>query len=156
MNDLNEMAGIKVLIIEDSDTEYKLMSGALRNEFPEIEISRAETLAEAREKQAENDLLVLDLGLPDCNFFQILEFIRNCCCAVTIYSATTDQDVITATAQAGALCFVCKGTPAHQLAAGLLFTFSEFRRSNEQKRQRRQRIQDLRVRMRAVPLDVEA
>lgn len=154
MEDIKTMSEIRLLIVEDSDLEYTMMARTLEQTYPEISIERVRTLFEAQEA-IENglvDIVVLDLTLPDADLPEVLKFIEDCPCAVAIYSASTDHQTIMATAKAGALCFVCKGTPANQLAAGLLFAFEELRRSAKKREILQQRLFDLCKRIKDVPL----
>ncbi len=144
---------MQVLIVEDSTPDYLIMSHALEAVHPDIDLHRAETLEAAREQLGLCDVVILDLTLPDSDSLdcrEALEFIKASNRPVVIYSGNDNPDVIVATAQAGALSYVCKGSPARQLVDNLIFARAEFERTCELKAERWKRLASLCDRLKAV------
>jgi DNA-binding NtrC family response regulator len=58
---------LKVLLIEDSETDAIIIERALRDHMAGAECSRASTLAEGEKilQKQDTDVILLDLGLPD-------------------------------------------------------------------------------------------
>jgi DNA-binding response OmpR family regulator len=69
---------MRVLIIEDDENIVESLSLALRMRWPDVEISSSGMGEEGLRlvETCSPDILVLDLGLPDINGFEVLKQVR--------------------------------------------------------------------------------
>jgi DNA-binding response OmpR family regulator len=65
---------MRILLVEDDDRVVAALSPALRR--VNLAVDRAGTAAEAMEKHAAADLILLDMGLPDLDGFRLCQQIR--------------------------------------------------------------------------------
>ena len=67
-----------ILVVDDSATMRRMISGALR-EFSNVTFDQAASGLEAIERLALGpvDLVILDLNMPDVHGFEVLRFIRS-------------------------------------------------------------------------------
>jgi len=104
---------VKILVVDDHPLIREALRTVLRDLDPSIALVEAEngaaTLAAARE-QADLDLVLLDLSLPDGNGLVILETLRETYPAlpVVVLSATEDSDTVTRALDGGAMGFIPK------------------------------------------------
>ncbi len=105
---------MKVLLVDDSETEIRMMREVLRECRSRIELTAARSVRSAREllPQNEFELLLLDLGLPGENS---IEFIRELKAhadwkklPVIIWTGSNDSEEAKACYAAGASGFVTK------------------------------------------------
>lgn len=69
---------IKVLVIEDDQEIVEAVSLAFKIHWPEVKVSHANTGIKGVEmvKNQSPDVVILDLGLPDINGYEVLKQIR--------------------------------------------------------------------------------
>lgn len=114
----------RVLVVDDHPMVGEMMALLVRNVFPHAELLAADTLGAALEhvrRPAPIDLVLLDLGLPDCSGMQSLVVLRQAApgVRVVVVSLTEDSASIQRVLQAGAAGYVPKTHPAALICAAL-------------------------------------
>jgi len=92
-----ESRSIKVLIIEDSPVDYKVISGMLEKGGAGFEVEWAENLSNGLNwlRKDEFDIIILDLALPESDGFETFSKVRTDAPHVPIILLTgTDDDVL--------------------------------------------------------------
>ncbi len=113
-----------VLIVDDHPLMVEIMGAVARTLFPDAKIETANALAQAMNcaRTAENlDLVLLDLGLPDCAGVTSLKRFREAFPAVptVVVSATEDRSVVMEALEAGAAGYIPKTCPPKVVMAAL-------------------------------------
>jgi DNA-binding response OmpR family regulator len=106
---------MKILFIEDCKSDAELTIRELTKSIPDCSISHVSTLHEARnelELNADYDLVLIDLHLPDGNGMEILEEIRekSIPSAVVILTGSGDEESVVTALKAGADDYIIKRT----------------------------------------------
>jgi PAS domain S-box-containing protein len=114
-----ESQAIKVLLVEDSAVDVRFVeallvgtrsSGKAGSDF---ELTPADTFSAARLRllETEFDVLLLDLGLPDCRGLETVQRIRsvNPEVPVVVLTASDDEEMAVRTVQEGAQDYLVKG-----------------------------------------------
>ena len=104
---------LRLLYVEDSESDADLTRRALARHAPGIEMTHAPTLAAGRALLADPggfDTLLLDLNLPDGNGLELLNEVRTLSRTMTIVMLTGsgDQDAVIAAIKAGADDYIVK------------------------------------------------
>ena len=108
----------KILLIDDDQSITRLLSRLfLKLQFEVIVANNgSEGVQLAREQGPE--AIILDLGLPQLNGWQVCREIRRFSNApIVIYSGNTDPDTKDSILAEGANCFLAKPAPIHELVA---------------------------------------
>ncbi len=114
-------AALKILLIEDSDTDAYIVQRALAGHYKDAECVRATTLHAGMELLQKNgiDLLLLDLGLPDTagpedTYHQVKQWAEKM--PVVILTNVKDHTLAKTMVHDGAADFVNKDMIAHDAA----------------------------------------
>lgn len=112
---------MKILVVDDHPIIRVALSEALRGLGTPVEVVEARTGAEAVSRASEHpswDLVLLDLGLPDCDGFTVLGALRasHPSVPVVVFSAADDPRTVTRAINAGAMGFI----PKTSSSAGLV------------------------------------
>lgn len=104
---------MRILLLEDNNTDIDLTKRSLNGAFPDCFIAVATTLSEARkllEKNGGFDIALLDMRLPDGNGLDLLMEIRNSDhnMAVVMLTGTGNEEVAVAALKSGANDYVVK------------------------------------------------
>ena len=109
---MNEGA-LKVLVVEDSLADARLLREALKDANAQVELNFVSTLAEAEQtvRSAAYDCVLLDLGLPDANGVDNVQRIRSANRGQTIVIMTglDSEEAALGTLQRGAQDYLVKG-----------------------------------------------
>jgi DNA-binding NarL/FixJ family response regulator len=110
---------MKVLLVEDSEFQAGAIDGGVKAFCESVEVIHAGTIAEAKEKVAQCDLVVSDLLLPDSKPEQTLEWLSTINIPFMIVSGLVDATLIKAAAELGATAYLSKGDLPRQVIAML-------------------------------------
>lgn len=106
-------AALKVLVVEDSLADARLLREALKDANAPVELNFVSTLAEAEQtvRSAAYDCVLLDLGLPDANGVDNVQRIRaaNRAQTVVIMTGLDSEEAALGTLQRGAQDYLVKG-----------------------------------------------
>lgn len=106
-------AALKVLVVEDSLADARLLREALKDANAPVELNFVSTLAEAEQtvRSAAYDCVLLDLGLPDANGVDNVQRIRaaNRTQTVVIMTGLDSEEAALGTLQRGAQDYLVKG-----------------------------------------------
>ena len=107
------MSGLRVLYVEDCDTDADLARRTLARQAPDIVLETAHTLAQGLSRLAgpeSFDLLLSDLNLPDGSGLQLLTHVRQheLPLAVVLLTGSGDQNAAVAALKAGADGYLVK------------------------------------------------
>ena len=108
----------RILLIDDDQSITQLLSRVfLKQEFEVLVANNgSEGVKLAREQEPE--AIILDLGLPQLNGWQVCREIRRFSNApIVIYSGNTDPNTKDSILAEGANCFLAKPAPLHELVA---------------------------------------
>jgi len=114
----------RVLALDDHPLQLEIVCAVLSKVFGTAEVRAFGSLDEALRDCAEAgapDLMVLDLGLPDCSGIEALTRFREACpqTAVVVYSASEDGVIVRAALNAGAMGYIPKRTAKELMQAAL-------------------------------------
>ncbi|MFT5114371.1 MAG: DNA-binding NarL/FixJ family response regulator [Parasphingorhabdus sp.] len=113
------MDSYTVLIIDDHDSVRNMLGGILLKLIPDIQISEASTLAQARQKLTDQSfqLAIVDINLPDGDEISLLPEIRIKHPAIYIVMCTiyNDDRHLFDALKAGAGGYLLKGQTEEQL-----------------------------------------
>lgn len=101
----------RALIVEDSEEIVEAVTLALQIRWPSAEITSADKGREALEilKKENPDIIILDLGLPDINGFEVLKCLRSFCdIPVVILTVKGDEADIVKGLELGANDYIVK------------------------------------------------
>lgn len=115
---------MRTLIVDDHPVIHEVLGAVLHNLFPEAEVLRAYTLAQAVEHVTAGEpieLALLDLGLPDCSGMECLAAFRRAAprTRVVIFSALEDSATIVSAMEGGAAGYVPKTHTPPLIAAAV-------------------------------------
>jgi DNA-binding NtrC family response regulator len=108
---------MRVIYVEDDSQDIKLLSLALKEAEPEVQIETASTVAEAvtmlesaSPEYSPYDILLADIGLPDGSGLSLVPLIRDrgLPMAVVVLTATAGEETAVAALRSGANDFVVK------------------------------------------------
>ena len=106
-------ASLRVLVVEDSVADARLLREALKDAGAQIELNFVSTLAEAEQsvRGGPYDCVLLDLGLPDANGVDNVQRIRaaNRGQTVVIMTGLDSEEAALGTLQRGAQDYLVKG-----------------------------------------------
>src|SRR5690348_14494029 len=106
-------ASLKVLIVEDSVADARLLREALKDSQAPVDLNFVSTLAEAERavRTGNYDCVLLDLGLPDANGVDNVQRIRsaNRGQTVVIMTGLDSEEAALGTLQRGAQDYLVKG-----------------------------------------------
>ncbi|MBA3032961.1 MAG: EAL domain-containing protein [Gammaproteobacteria bacterium] len=126
---------LRILHVEDNPADADLTRRHLKRQAPDIELTHAATLAEARtclQESASFNAALVDLRLPDGSGFELLNWIRqqSLPMAVVMLTGSGDQHAAVAALQAGADDYLTKdATSLERLAATLRDACKRFQES---------------------------
>lgn len=121
---------MKILIVDDHVLIREALRGVLGELRPDAEILDAADCSEAMRlataSAAELELILLDLGLPDGDGFDILADLRARypAVAIVVLSATKDRDSVTRSLDLGALGFIPKSATRAVMMSALQLVFA--------------------------------
>ncbi|BAL22384.1 EAL domain-containing protein [Azoarcus sp. KH32C] len=109
----SELSSLRVLYVEDSETDADLTRRMLSRLAPDIALEIAHSLMEARERLAPGqglDVVLTDLKLPDGSGLELLAEIRQrqLPCAVVLLTGSGDRNTAIAALKAGADAYLVK------------------------------------------------
>jgi DNA-binding NarL/FixJ family response regulator len=114
---------MEVLVIDDHQVVHEVFAALATKTFPRASVSVAPDLARALRLAARRipDLVLLDLGLPECSGIEALERFRAAFPAVPVLvvSASEDAAHIKASMDAGACGYICKTASLPSIAAAM-------------------------------------
>jgi DNA-binding NarL/FixJ family response regulator len=121
---IGENRGMKVLCVDDHPTVREGVAFLIAQEFPDLALVHAGSLAEAEQSMlADPDirLVLLDLGLPDADGLKAVNQLRTKCpdATIVVLSAETMPDIIVAAIDCGASGFIPKTANAKEMLAAL-------------------------------------
>jgi DNA-binding NarL/FixJ family response regulator len=120
---------MKILVVDDHALVRRAVRSVLEELEPEaclLEASSGERTLRIAEDNADLDLIVLDLNLPDRDGFSVLTELRerHASIAIVVLSASDSRDDISRVLQLGALGFIPKTTEHDILVNALQLVFS--------------------------------
>jgi DNA-binding NarL/FixJ family response regulator len=112
----------RILIVDDHPIVHEVLGAMVKVAFPAVALSIAGTLEKGLERARSEriDLVLLDLGLPDCSGLEALKRFRAQLpdLKVVVFSAIEERHVVLAAIEAGAQGYIPKThTPAVIVAA---------------------------------------
>ena len=127
---------INVLIIEDNDGDYLLMSTALQNHINRFTVKRAKTLREALTilRTEDTDLVMTDLHLPDSNGCETVDKIRENLCdgtPIVVVTGRDEDEIIEACIVRGAYTFLHKSEMNGNLRRAILAAHTKHKQEEE-------------------------
>lgn len=125
----NEASRMKVLVIDDHALVRDALRSVLKASFGATRIAEASDWREAcrqLEPSCEFELVLLDLGLPDRDGFEVLAELRERCPAasVVVLSGREDHDSVARALDLGALGFIPKSASRKVMLGALNLVFS--------------------------------
>lgn len=120
---------MKVLVVDDHALIREALRGVLRELTGEAAILEAPDARRAMERIGESldlELILLDLGLPDCSGFDLLAELRQQypAISVVVLSASQDRDAIARALDLGAVGFIPKSASREVMLSALKLIFS--------------------------------
>ena len=121
---------MKILVVDDHALIREALRGVLGELWPDAEILDAPDCGEAMRlataSAADLELILLDLGLPDGDGFEILAELRALypAVAIVVLSATKDRDSVTRSLDLGALGFIPKSATRAVMMSALRLVFA--------------------------------
>ncbi len=121
---------MKILLVDDHALIREALRGVLRELRPDAAILEAPDCSEAMRlamaSAAELELILLDLGLPDGDGFEVLADLRARypAVAIVVLSATKDRDSVTRSLDLGALGFIPKSATRAVMMSALQLVFA--------------------------------
>ncbi|HEU4390668.1 MAG TPA: PAS domain S-box protein, partial [Blastocatellia bacterium] len=133
---------IRVLLVEDSAVDVRFVRALLSGPRSDgkageqFELVHAGTLAECklRLSETEFDVLLLDLGLPDCKGLETVQHIKavNPAIPIVVLTASDDEEMAVRTLQEGAQDYLVKGQfDRRSLARALRYAIERRRSADE-------------------------
>jgi len=121
---------MKILVVDDHALIREALRGVLGEMRPDATVLDASDCREAMRIAAESadglELILLDLGLPDGDGFEILADLRALypAVAIIVLSATKDRDSVTRSLDLGALGFIPKTATRAVMTSALQLVFA--------------------------------
>lgn len=121
---------MKILVVDDHALIREALRGVLGELRPDATVLDASDCREAMRIAAESadglELILLDLGLPDGDGFEILADLRALypAVAIVVLSATKDRDSVTRSLDLGALGFIPKTATRAVMTSALQLVFA--------------------------------
>jgi serine phosphatase RsbU (regulator of sigma subunit) len=127
----------KVLLIEDDDGDAVLVEELLREAGSEIVVQRARLLADARKLIPEASCVLLDLGLPDSQGLEGLQWLlrQEPDIAIVVLTGVSDEHLGEEAVRAGAQDYLVKGDVSGKMLHRVIRYAVERRRWDEAQRQ---------------------
>jgi PAS domain S-box-containing protein len=109
--------GVRILLVEDHAAVREAMAAAFEREVDIAVVEQAASMAEARERLAQVDVALVDLGLPDGDGGQLIKELRavNPAAQAIVLSASLDRGEIARAIESGAAGALTKTVPLHEV-----------------------------------------
>jgi DNA-binding response OmpR family regulator len=118
-----------VLIVDDERSQSAVLAALLRHNGHDAEHAESAVGALTRMKRRVPDLVLLDLGMPRVNGFDLLQALTNeprfDAVRVIVYSGQTDPDAFAVAKRLGACDFIIKGEDVREAVARILSHLEE-------------------------------
>lgn len=105
---------MRILLVEDSSVDARLVSGLLKNSAQAIEWTHARNLKEALSElaQFEVDVVLLDLNLGDSSGFETFDRVKRAApgSAILVLSGSDDEELASRTVREGGQDYLVKGS----------------------------------------------
>ena len=129
---------LRILLVEDDAGDAFLVQELLADVAHPVELTWVQSIAEAEEKLAGKDCVLVDLGLPDATGLQAVQRLRVLGTPVVVLTGLADEDQAIAAVAAGAQDYLVKGQVDGPLLTRVLRYAVERARSEEVQRQLRE------------------
>ncbi|HST79216.1 MAG TPA: response regulator [Verrucomicrobiae bacterium] len=105
---------VKILLVEDSSVDARLVSGLLRNAAQSTDCTHVRNLSDAlaRLSNSDTDVILLDLNLGDSSGYETFDRVRRAApgAAILVLSGSDDEELASRTVREGGQDYLVKGS----------------------------------------------